>query len=281
MDQNAYRYDYSMEFAIFGISDGHCVNLMNYKKCNSLEIEAFLQDFEQMESIEDLDEIKLVISKGYSLPILLFLQLRTESRNEVEKTAANVSVLCLGDLGGLSNPSMEKSFGNMKNLILTMDQTFVSGELRVKESPLTHLLSPFLGGNSHSLVLIEILTNSSFTAVSDAFLFAEAFRKVKNRIEQNFENCLAEEVNELWEQNSQLSREKHAIEKELEELNFSFSRLQSDQNLIKGEREYLNCENESQKFILDYNLARMEVQKLEVKDKIRSLRFEIRKLNVF
>ena len=92
---------------------------------------------------------------------------------------------------------------------------------------------------------------------------------------------MAEEVNELWEQNSQLSREKHAIEKELEELNFSFSRLQSDQNLIKGEREYLNCENESQKFILDYNLARMEVQKLEVKDKIRSLRFEIRKLNVF
>ena len=203
------------------------------------------------------------------------MQLRTESRNEVEKTAANISVLCLGDLGGLSNPSMEKSFGNMKNLILTMDQTFISGELRVKESPLTHLLSPFLGGNSHTLVLMEILTNSSFTAVADAFLFGETLRKVKNRIEQVFENFLAEEVDELWEQNRQLSREKLAFEKELDELNSSFSQLQSDQNMIKGERDLLNCENESQKFILDYNLARMEVQKLEVKDKIRSLRFEI------
>lgn len=275
MDQNAYRYNYSMSFTLFGVSDGHCVNLMNYQKCNSLEIEAFLQDYEQMESIEDLESVKKVISKGYSLPILLFLQLRTESRNEVEKTAANISLLCLGDLGGLSNPSMEKSFGNMKNLILTLDQTFVSGELRVKESPLTHLLSPFLGGNSHTLVLMEILTNSSFTAVSDAFLFAEALRKVKNRIEQVFENCLAEEVDELWEKNSQLSHEKLAIERELEELNCSFSRLQSDQKLIKGERELLSHENESQKFILDYNLARMELQKLEVKDKIRSLRFEI------
>lgn len=275
MDQNAYRYNYSMSFTLFGVSDGHCVNLMNYQKCNSLEIEAFLQDYEQMESIEDLESAKKVISKGYSLPILLFLQLRTESRNEVEKTAANISLLCLGDLGGLSNPSMEKSFGNMKNLILTLDQTFVSGELRVKESPLTHLLSPFLGGNSHTLVLMEILTNSSFTAVSDAFLFAEALRKVKNRIEQVFENCLAEEVDELWEKNSQLTHEKLAIERELEELNCSFSRLQSDQKLIKGERELLCHENESQKFILDYNLARMELQKLEVKDKIRSLRFEI------
>ena len=88
----------------------------------------------------------------------------------------------------------------MKNLVLTLDQTFVSGELRVRESPLTHLLSPFLGGNSHTLVLMEILTNSSFTAVSDAFLFAEALRKVKNRIEQVFENYLVEEVDELWEQ---------------------------------------------------------------------------------
>lgn len=275
MDQNAYRYNYSMSFAIFGVSDGHCVNLMNYKKCNSLEIEAFLQDFEQMESIENFEEIKRILSKGYSLPVLVFLRLRTESRNEVEKSAANVSILCLGDLGGYSNPSMEKSFGNMKNLVLTLDQTFVSGELRVRESPLTHLLSPFLGGNSHTLVLMEILTNSSFTAVSDAFLFAEALRKVKNRIEQVFENYLVEEVDELWEQNSQLSREKLAIEKELDELNSSFSRLQSDQNLIKGERDLLSCENESQRFLLDYNLARMEVQKLEVKDKMRALRFEI------
>lgn len=275
MDQNVYRYNFSISFAIFGVSDGHCVNLMNYKKYNSLEIESFLQDFDKMESVEDLEEIKRVISKGYSLPILLFLRLRTESRNEVEKTAANISILCLGDLGGLSNPSMEKSFGNMKSLILTMDQTFVSGELRVKECPLTHLLSPFLGGNSHTLVLMEILTNSSFQAVSDAFLFSEALRKVKNRLEQVFENYLVEEVEELLGLNDQLVREKLSIENELEQLSSSFSRLQSDQMLIKGERDLLNCENESQKFILDYNLARMEVQKLEVKDKMRGLRHEI------
>ena len=93
MEQNSYRYDYSLSFTIFGVSDGHCVNLLNYKKCNSLEISAFLQDFELMEPIDDVEEVKRIILKGYSLPILCFLQLRTESKNELEKTAANVSNL--------------------------------------------------------------------------------------------------------------------------------------------------------------------------------------------
>lgn len=277
MEQNSYRYDYSLSFTIFGVSDGHCVNLLNYKKCNSLEISAFLQDFELMESIEDLDEVKRIILKGYSLPILVFIQLRTESKNEIEKTAANVSNLCLGDLGSLSNPSMEKSISNLKSLILTLDQTFVSGELRVRESPLTHLLSPFFGGNSNTLVLMEILTNSSFSAVSDAFLFAEALRKVKNRVEQVFENYLAEEVEELMEQNEKLTQEKSLKEQQLKQLNYSLSRLLSDQEIIKGERDLLSIDNEAQKFLLDYNLSRMEVEKLEVKEKMRLLKLEMGK----
>lgn len=277
MEQNSYRYDYSLSFTIFGVSDGHCVNLLNYKKCNSLEISAFLQDFELMESIEDLDEVKRIILKGYSLPILVFIQLRTESKNEIEKTAANVSNLCLGDLGSLSNPSMEKSISNLKSLILTLDQTFVSGELRVRESPLTHLLSPFFGGNSNTLVLMEILTNSSFSAVSDAFLFAEALRKVKNRVEQVFENYLAEEVEELMEQNEKLTQEKSLKEQQLKQLNYSLSRLLNDQEIIKGERDLLSIDNEAQKFLLDYNLSRMEVEKLEVKEKMRLLKLEMGK----
>lgn len=277
MEQNSYRYDYSLSFTIFGVSDGHCVNLLNYKKCNSLEISAFLQDFELMEPIEDLEEVKRVILKGYSLPILIFIQLRTESKNELEKTAANISNLCLGDLGSLSNPSMEKSISNLKSLILTLDQTFVSGELRVRESPLTHLLSPFFGGNSHTLILMEILTNSSFAAVSDAFLMSEALRKVKNRVEQVFENFLAEEVEELMEQNEKLSKEKSLKEKELKILNSSLSRLLNDQEILKGERDLLSVDNEAQKFLLDYNLSRMEVEKLQVKEKIRLLRIEMGK----
>ncbi len=275
MKQNSFRFEYSLSFTIFGVSDGHCVNLMNYKKCNSLEIEAFFQDYEIMEPVEDLDEVKKVILKGYSLPILVFIQLRTESKNELEGSAANVANLCLADLGSLSNPSMERSIGNMKSLILTLDQTVVSGELRVKESPLTHLLAPFLGGNSHTLVLMEILTNSSFAAVSDAFLLADSMRKVKNRVEQVFENYLAEEVDDLWEKNCKLSQEKAEMEKELNELNSSLNRLLSDQNVIKSERDLLNVDNESQKLFLDYNLARMEVEKLQVKEKIRSLRIEM------
>jgi hypothetical protein len=280
MEQNSYRYEYSLSFTIFGVSDGNCINLLNYKKCNSLEISAFLQDFEMMEAIEDLDAVKRVILKGYSLPILVFIQLKTESKNEIEKTAANISNLCLGDLGSLSNPSMEKSISNLKSIILTLDQTFVSGELRVRESPLTHLLSPFFGGNSHTLVLMEILTNSSFTAVSDSFLFAEALRKVKNRVEQVFENYLAEEVEELTEQNEKLSKEKNAKERELKLLNCSLSRLLNDQEIIKGERDMLSIDNEAQRFLLDYNLSRMEVEKLKVKEKIRLLRIEMGKTKI-
>jgi hypothetical protein len=280
MEQNSYRYEYSLSFTIFGVSDGNCINLLNYKKCNSLEISAFLQDFEMMEVIEDLDAVKRVILKGYSLPILVFIQLKTESKNEIEKTAANISNLCLGDLGSLSNPSMEKSISNLKSIILTLDQTFVSGELRVRESPLTHLLSPFFGGNSHTLVLMEILTNSSFTAVSDSFLFAEALRKVKNRVEQVFENYLAEEVEELTEQNEKLSKEKSAKERELKLLNCSLSRLLNDQEIIKGERDMLSIDNEAQRFLLDYNLSRMEVEKLKVKEKIRLLRIEMGKTKI-
>jgi hypothetical protein len=280
MEQNSYRYEYSLSFTIFGVSDGNCINLLNYKKCNSLEISAFLQDFEMMEAIEDLDAVKRVILKGYSLPILVFIQLKTESKNEIEKTAANISNLCLGDLGSLSNPSMEKSISNLKSIILTLDQTFVSGELRVRESPLTHLLSPFFGGNSHTLVLMEILTNSSFTAVSDSFLFAEALRKVKNRVEQVFENYLAEEVEELTEQNEKLSKEKSAKERELKLLNCSLSRLLNDQEIIKGERDMLSIDNEAQRFLLDYNLSRMEVEKLKVKEKIRLLRIEMGKTKI-
>lgn len=280
MEQNSYRYDYSLSFTIFGVSDGNCINLLNYKKCNSLEISAFLQDFEMMEAIEDLDAVKRVILKGYSLPILVFIQLKTESKNEIEKTAANISNLCLGDLGSLSNPSMEKSISNLKSIILTLDQTFVSGELRVRESPLTHLLSPFFGGNSHTLVLMEILTNSSFTAVSDSFLFAEALRKVKNRVEQVFENYLVEEVEELTEQNEKLSKEKSAKERELKLLNYSLSRLLNDQEIIKGERDMLSIDNEAQRFLLDYNLSRMEVEKLKVKEKIRLLRIEMGKTKI-
>lgn len=278
MNQNSYRFEYSMSFTIFGVSDGHCVNLLNYKKFNSLDIEAFFQDYEIMEPFENFEDVKQVISKGYSLPILVFVQLRTESKNELEGSAANISNLCLADLGSLSNPNMERSFANLKSLILTLDQTFVSGELRIKESPLTHLLAPFLGGNSHSLVLMEILTNSSFSAVCDAFLFADSIRRVKNRIEQVFENYLAEEVDDLWEQNCKLSKDKEAMEDELKELNSSLSRLLCDQNLIKGERDLLSVDNEAQKFILDYNLARMEVEKLQVKEKIRALRIEMSKI---
>ena len=279
MEQNSYRYKYSMSFTIFGVSDGHCVNLLNYKKCNSLEISAFLQDHDDMmESIEDLEEVKGAISKGYSLPILVFVKLRTESKNENEKTAANVSILCLGDLGSLSNPSMEKSISNLKSLILTLDQHFVSGELRVRESPLTHLLSQFFGGNSHTFVLMEILTNSSFTAVSDSFLMSESLRKVKNRIEQVFENYLVEEVEELMEQNEKLAKEQSAKERELKFLNSSLSRLLSDQEMLKGERDLLSIDNEAQKFLFDYNLSRMEVEKLQVKEKIRALHIEMGKL---
>ena len=277
MDQNAYRFDYSLAFTVFGISDGHCVNLQNFKKFDSLEISAFLQDYEMMEEIGDLGEIKRIISKGYSLPILVFVMLRTESKNVPENSAANVSILCLGDLGSLSNPSMEKSISNLKSLILTMDQTYVSGELRIRESPLTHLLSPFLGGNAQTQILMDILTNSSFNAVSDAFLLTDAMRKVKNRVEQVFENYLAEEADNLWEENQKLASEKSVKEKELKELNSSLSRLLCDQASIKDERDLLSVDNETQKFLLDYNLARMEVEKLKVKEKIRSLRIEMGK----
>ena len=147
-----------------------------------------------MEEIENLERIKEIIRKGYSLPILLFVRLRIEGKQAQEndvtnsKLAANVSVLCLADLGSLSNPKMEKSILHLKSTILTMDQTFISSELKFKDFPLTHLLSPFLGGNSHTLVLLEILTNSSFQSVSDSFLFGESLRRIKNRIEQVFEN---------------------------------------------------------------------------------------------
>ena len=244
-----------------------------------MEIESFLQDYEAMETIESLEQVKSVISKGYSLPILVFIQIRTESRDEeqLDGSAANIANLCLGDLGCLSNPNMERSLVNLKSLILTLDQTFVSGELRVKESPLTHLLSPFFGGNAHTLILMELLTNSSFTAISDSFLLAESMRKVKNRIEQVFENYLVEEVDDLLEKNCKLSAEKVEKERELFELNSSLNRLLSDQNLIKGERDLLSVDNESQKCFLDYNLSRMEVEKLKVKEKIRSLRIDMGK----
>lgn len=281
MEQNAYRFDYSLAFTVFGVSDGQCVNLKNYKKCESLEISSFLQDFEMMEPIENLEEVRSVILKGYSLPLLVFIHLHTESKNELDTSAANVSILCLADLGSLSNPGLERSITTLKSLILTMDQTFVSGELKFRDTALTHLLSPFLGGNAHTLVLMEILTNSSFASVSDAFLVAESLRKVKNRVEQVFENCLVEEVDDLWEQNQKLAREKTNKEKELKSLNSSLSRLLSDQETIKSERDLLSIDNESLKFLFDYNLSRMEVEKLQVKEKIRFLRIEMSKYNVY
>jgi hypothetical protein len=277
MDQNSYRYDYDVKFSLFGIADGHCVNLLNYQKLDSFEISAFLQDFDCMESVEHLNQVTDVIRKGYSLPILCFLQIRTQNRSESpdERNAANVSVLCLGDLGSLSNPSLEKSISCLRSYALTLDQTFVSGELRVRDTPLTHFLSPFLGGNSHVSVLMEILTNSSFQAVSDSFSLVDSLRKVKNRVEQVFENVLVEEVDNLWDQNEKLEEEKSQMNLRLKSLNASLSRLLNDQETIKSERNLLSLGNETQRYFLDYNISRMELEKLSVKEQIRSLQIDM------
>ncbi len=277
MNQNAYRFDYTLSYAIFGVSDTQCVNLVTYQKCSPNEISEFLQDFEAMEQTQDVQVIKDFMLKGYTLPIIVFVHVKTESKNEIVESAPNVATLALADLGSVNNPAMEKSISHLKSIILTLDQTFVSGELRVRDCPLTHLLSPFIGGNANTLVLFEFLTNASFQTVSDGFLFAESLRKVKNRVDQNFENFLAVEVEQLSQQNEELSGEKQAMEAQLKHLNASLSKLMTEQQILRDEHQSLSSDNETRRFLLEYNSARMEVEQLQLKERIRTLRIEMGK----
>lgn len=278
MNQNAYRFEFSVSYSVFGISDTHCVNMLTYQKSSPTEISEFLQDFEAMERIQDLQQVKNFVLKGYTLPMIVFIHLKTESKNEIVESAPNVATLALADLGSINNPTMERSIAHLKSIVLTLDQTFVSGELRVRDCPLTHLLSPFIGGNSNTLVLFEFLTNASFQTVSDSFLFAESLRKVKNRIDQNFENFLAVEVEQLSAQNAELEGEKLAMESKLKQLNASLSRLMIEEQKLRDERQSLSADNETRRFLLEYNAARMEVEQLQLKERIRALRIELGKL---
>lgn len=252
--------------------------MLTYQKCSPNEISEFLQDYEGMETIDDLQAVKDFVMKGYTLPMVVFVHLRTESKNELVESAPNVSVLALSDLGSINNPAMEKSMAHLKSIVLTLDQTFVSGELRVRDCPLTHILSPFIGGNSNTLFLFEFLTNASFQTVSDGFLFAESLRRVKNRVDQNFENFLASEVDHLTEQNEELGRERQIMEQQLKKLNSSLSKLMLEQQHLKDERDSLSADNESRRFLLEYTASRMEVEKLQLKERIRTLRIEMGKL---
>lgn len=282
INQNTYRYDFTISYTIFGLTDTSCVNMINYKKYSSEEISEFLQDYELgMKDISDfnnanLKEIKNFVMKGYSLPLLIFIKLRTESKNDLIESAVNVSTLCLGDLGSMTgNNNFERSLSHIRSIVLTLDQTFVSGELKVKETAASHLLSPFIGGNSNTICLFEFLTNASFSAVSEGFLFADSLRRVKNRIEQNFENYLVEEVGVLEERNEELERESRGLEGQIETLNSHLKTISIDRERLAAEKEILSIGNESQKFILEYNSARMEVEQLEIKEKIKGLKIQL------
>jgi len=252
--------------------------MLTYQKCSPNEISEFLQDFESMERIQDVQVVKDFVLKGYTLPMIVFVHVKTESKNEIVESAPNVATLALADLGSVNNPAMEKSIAHLKSIILTLDQTFVSGELRVRDCPLTHLLSPFIGGNANTLVLFEFLTNASFQTVSDGFLFAESLRKVKNRVDQNFENFLAVEVEQLSAANEELESERHAMEVQLKQLNASLSRLMIEKQVLQDEHESLSADNETRRFLLEYNSARMEVEQLQLKERIRTLRIEMGKI---
>jgi hypothetical protein len=275
LDQNAYRYHYDLSYRMFGISDSHCIDMLTYQKVSSSDIDMLLADWDAMEPINDLNVVRSFVKKGYTLPLLVFIRLRVEARNELEDGAATVSVLALGDLGSLNGPTLERSVSHLRSIVLTLDQTFVSGEIRVRETQLTHLLSPFVGGNAHTSVFLEFMTNASFSAAEEGFMFGESLRKVKNRIEQNFENFLVGEVNNLSEENNRLDAEKHAIEERLEQLNVELARLSVDRDALRSEQLLLSAGNESQRFLLEYNAARVEVEQLELKERIRALRIEM------
>lgn len=275
LDVNAYRYDYRLAYALFGLSDTHCVNLNTFQKCTPTEIAQLLQDHDGMEEIGSVREVRATVERGYTLPLVVFVALRTAGRNELTGCAANVSLLALGDLGSLNNPAMEKSLSHLRSIALTLDQTFVSGEIRVRETPLTHLLSPFIGGNANTLVLLEFLTNASFQAVTDGLFFSETLRKIKNRIEQNFENHLAVELEEVEELNERLERERRGIERQLKQANGSLSRLLVEREALRREQTMLAADSETRRFLLEYNSTRMEMEQLELKERIRALRIEM------
>ena len=84
MDQNAYRYNYSMSFAIFGVSDGHCVNLMNYKNAIHSKLKHFCKITSKWNRLKTLKKSRDPF-QGIFLARFSILRLRTESRNEVER----------------------------------------------------------------------------------------------------------------------------------------------------------------------------------------------------
>lgn len=111
--QDLSQLQVGLSFALFGVTDSSCIDLISYARRELAEIEQLRGDvMSPLSPCSSLDEVISSLAAGYSLPCLLMVRMFVKPANELP---GSMSTLLLADLGSTAVGSpLEKSFAQLR-----------------------------------------------------------------------------------------------------------------------------------------------------------------------
>lgn len=120
------QHSTDISYAIYGLSDSSCIDLLTYARMDTSEVEAIVRSpWAPLNKVESMDEVYRALEQGYSLPCVTLVRflvrsINTDSQTE-EGNSATMSTLLLADLGSLgSGAALEKSLAQIRKKFILL-----------------------------------------------------------------------------------------------------------------------------------------------------------------
>jgi hypothetical protein len=263
----------NLSYALFGISDSSCIDLLDYSRKELLEVET-LKEWSVLDVVESVEPVIRAVQQGYSLPCVLLLRLFVKSNDETLPGA--MSTVMLADLGSTSaGAPLEKSFAQLRSTILTMDQPIIRSVAPEPTTFLGALVGNCFGGDMHTLVIADIPKMAIARNLQSFVQFLDAMRRIKNHPAPMLETPEMLELGALVEAHGKLEVEHRAVRRELKQLRqaLKVTESQREELMQKGQNSQVN--NERKHWELEYKMTRLNMEKIQVHERIRQCEIDL------
>lgn len=265
-----------LSYGIYGISDSSCIDLLNYERRETDQIATLMDTWTALTDVTDVGGIIAAVEQGYSLPCVVVVRVFAKSQ-DAELPGA-MSTLLLADLGSLSAGTLEKSLAQLKSLIFTMDQPIMALESAAHGAPPSYL-SAFIercfGGDMLTLVVAEVPKTGNARMVNGALQLLDAMRRIKNHPTPRLESPELLELETLVQAHTRLEVEHRSVRRELKQLQRALKVTEMQKDALLSESSESSMSSETQRWELQLEMARINMEKLQVHERIRQCEIDL------
>lgn len=137
------------------------------------------------------------------------------------------------------------------------------------------MMEGYFGGSAETCLVAEVPSVGSTRALTSYLNFLEAVSAIRNTPTPTLESPEMIELSSLAEAHGRLEIEHKSLRRELRHLKKALKASEEQQENLQIEKKAMKMASESQNYAFEYELARVEMERLQVQERIRQCEIDL------